>query len=44
MTDHTAWYSEQSVADLQRSAAEEIARVFGGAKPLNWVNPWQEHA
>ncbi|WP_247880958.1 C-terminal binding protein [Skermanella sp. TT6] len=44
MTDHTAWYSEQSVADLQRSAAEEIARVFGGGKPLNWVNPWQDGA
>lgn len=44
MTDHTAWYSEQSVADLQRSAAEEIARVFGGAKPLNWANPWRDGA
>ncbi|EWY39939.1 2-hydroxyacid dehydrogenase [Skermanella stibiiresistens SB22] len=42
MTDHTAWYSEQSVADLQRAAAEEIARVFGGLRPLNWVNPWPE--
>jgi D-3-phosphoglycerate dehydrogenase len=40
VTDHTAWYSEQSVADLQREAAEEIARVFSGQPPLNWVNRW----
>ena len=40
VTDHTAWYSEQSVADLQREAAEEIARVFNGQPPLNWVNRW----
>ena len=37
-TDHTAWYSEQAVADLQRKAAEEIARVFAGDPPINWVN------
>ena len=42
VTDHTAWYSEQSVADLQREAAEEIARVFSGQPPLNWVNCWSE--
>ena len=41
-TDHTAWYSEQAVADLQRKAAEEIARVFAGEQPINWVNQWSE--
>lgn len=41
-TDHTAWYSEQAVADLQRKAAEEIARVFSGEPPVNWVNRWSE--
>jgi D-3-phosphoglycerate dehydrogenase len=41
VTDHTAWYSEQSVADLQHEAAAEIARVFSGKPPLNWVNRWQ---
>ena len=42
VTDHTAWYSEQSVADLQREAAQEVARVFSGGMPLNWVNRWEE--
>jgi len=27
VTDHTAWYSEESQAELQKTAAEEIARV-----------------
>ncbi|HEY0833653.1 MAG TPA: C-terminal binding protein [Azospirillum sp.] len=40
VTDHTAWYSEQAVADLQRKAAEEVARVLRGEKPVHWVNRW----
>lgn len=40
LTDHTAWYSEQSVAELQRKAAEEVARVLDGGTPLNWLNKW----
>ena len=40
LTDHTAWYSERSVAVLQRNAAEEIARVLRGDPPKNWVNRW----
>lgn len=40
VTDHTAWYSEQAVADLQRKAAEEVARVLRGDAPLHWVNRW----
>ena len=40
VSDHTAWYSEASVGDLQRKAAEEVARVFQGLEPRNWVNRW----
>jgi D-3-phosphoglycerate dehydrogenase len=38
LTDHAAWYSEEAIADLQRKAAEEVARVLGGEKPLHQVN------
>lgn len=38
LSDHTGWYSESSVADLQRKAAEEVARVLSGQPPLHWVN------
>jgi len=38
VSDHAAWYSERSVAVLQRSAAEEVARVLNGGTPKNWVN------
>src|SRR5215469_4656683 len=31
LSDHTAWYSEESVAELQTKAAEEVARAFQGA-------------
>lgn len=41
VTDHTAWYSEQAAVDLQRKAAEEVARVLRGQAPLHWVNRWQ---
>lgn len=40
LSDHAAWYSEASVAELQRQAAEEVARVLSGGRPLSWVNPW----
>lgn len=40
VSDHTGWYSEQSVQDLQRKAAQEVARVFRGEPPLNWLNRW----
>lgn len=41
VTDHTAWYSENAIGDLQRKAAEEIARVFSGDRPRHWVNHWE---
>ncbi|PJG86310.1 C-terminal binding protein [Conservatibacter flavescens] len=37
-TDHTAWFTTESVVDLQRKAAEEILRVFDGFEPKHWVN------
>jgi D-3-phosphoglycerate dehydrogenase len=40
VSDHTAWYSEESVAELQTKAAEEVARVLQGDPPKHWVNRW----
>jgi D-3-phosphoglycerate dehydrogenase len=40
VSDHTGWYSEESVQDLQRKAAEEVVRILDGKLPLNWVNRW----
>jgi D-3-phosphoglycerate dehydrogenase len=39
LTPHTAFYSEESLVDLQRKAAEEVVRVLVGRPPLNPVNP-----
>ncbi len=38
VTPHTAWYSEQSVEEVKRISASEIARVLSGQKPLYPVN------
>lgn len=38
-TDHTAWFTEESVVELQNKAAHEVRRAFEGEHPLNWVNP-----
>jgi len=35
---HASWYSEESLRQLQRSAAEEGARVLRGERPKNPVN------
>ncbi len=40
LSDHTAWYSEESAAELQTKAAEEVARVLQGEPPRHWVNRW----
>jgi D-3-phosphoglycerate dehydrogenase len=40
LSDHTAWYSEGSVLELQTKAAQEVARIFAGEKPRSWVNAW----
>jgi D-3-phosphoglycerate dehydrogenase len=41
VSDHAGWYSEESVQDLQRKAAEEVVRILSGKPPLNWVNRWE---
>lgn len=40
LSDHTGWYSETSVEELQSGAAKEVARVFEGREPDAWVNRW----
>lgn len=40
LTGHMAWYSKDSVTELQRRAAEEVKRVLSGETPLSWVNKW----
>jgi D-3-phosphoglycerate dehydrogenase len=42
VTDHTGWYSEESLHDLQKKAAQEVVRVFLGNPPNSWVNSWEE--
>jgi D-3-phosphoglycerate dehydrogenase len=39
MTPHIAWYSEESLRQLQRQIGEECARVLRGEAPRNAVNP-----
>lgn len=40
VTNHIGWYSEESMRDLQRMAAEEVVRVLRGERPRHWLNPW----
>ena len=44
LSDHTAWYSETSIDELQSGAAQEVARVFRGEEPHSWVNRWGHEA
>ena len=39
LSDHTAWYSEEAQLELQRTAAQEVARVCTGGLPLSLANP-----
>jgi D-3-phosphoglycerate dehydrogenase len=39
ITPHTSFYSEESLLDLQRKAAEEVVAVLSGRPPRNPVNP-----
>ena len=38
-TPHTAFYSEESMRDLARLAAENVAAVLAGRRPASIVNP-----
>ncbi len=40
LTDHTAWYSEDTVRALQHKGASEVLRVLQGKEPINWANRW----
>lgn len=40
VTDHMAWYSENSIMQLQIQAAKEVHRVISGKEPDCWINPW----
>jgi len=39
LTPHTAYYSEESTAELQRKAAEDVARILTGESPRYPANP-----
>jgi D-3-phosphoglycerate dehydrogenase len=39
LTPHAAFYSEDSMIDLQVKAAQEVARVLSGDRPLSLLNP-----
>jgi D-3-phosphoglycerate dehydrogenase len=39
LTPHTAFYSLESLVELQTKAAQEVARVLQGERPRNPVNP-----
>ena len=39
LTDHMAWYSEESQLQLQKTAAEEIATICTGRLPGSMANP-----
>ena len=39
LTDHVAWYSEESQAELKVTAAEEAVRVCTGGLPKSIANP-----
>jgi len=39
ITPHTSFYSEESLLELQRKAAEEVVAVLSGRAPRNPVNP-----
>jgi phosphoglycerate dehydrogenase-like enzyme len=39
LSDHIAWYSEESQEELQLTAAQEIVRACTGGLPLAVANP-----
>ena len=39
LTPHAAFLSEESLHDLQTTAAEEVVRVLEGGVPKAWLNP-----
>jgi D-3-phosphoglycerate dehydrogenase len=41
VSDHTGWYSVESLEKLQSQAALEAARALRNEEPESWVNRWQ---
>jgi len=39
LTPHSAWFSDVAIPNLQRRAAEEMARILSGQRPTSLVNP-----
>ena len=39
VSDHAAWYSEDSIRQIQREAAECVVAVLAGKRPENLINP-----
>jgi D-3-phosphoglycerate dehydrogenase len=39
LTPHTAFYSEASLVELQRKAAEQLRAMLAGERPTYLVNP-----
>jgi len=39
LTDHAAWYSEDSTHELKRRAAEQVVLVLTGKRPTSPLNP-----
>jgi D-3-phosphoglycerate dehydrogenase len=39
ITPHSAWYSNVAIPNLQRRAAEAMARILSGERPTSLVNP-----
>ncbi|WP_129115523.1 C-terminal binding protein [Halegenticoccus tardaugens] len=39
LTPHVAWYSEESIEELRRTATRDVLRAIVGERPENLVNP-----
>lgn len=39
ITPHTAFYSQESLLELETRTAREVIRVLNGERPENWINP-----
>jgi D-3-phosphoglycerate dehydrogenase len=39
ITPHTAFYSQESLLELETRTAGEVLRVLNGQRPQNWINP-----
>jgi D-3-phosphoglycerate dehydrogenase len=44
LSDHTGWYSQESVPELKTKAARNVAAVLSGGKPVYPVNAIESQA